>query len=125
MYHTVINPYPPITGSEVGALLTFQPAPGGRKTTILARVGVSLISSAQACSNAISEIPDFNFEGVRNASRNEWNDLLSRVQVDMTGVPTQTVQLFYSSVGIFITISQECCINSAVFSAVPEPYISS
>jgi putative alpha-1,2-mannosidase len=87
-------------GSEVGALLTFSPAPGGGKTTILARVGVSFISSAQACSNANSEIPDFNFEGVRSASRAQWNDLLGRIQVNTAGVPTQTVQLFYSSVGI-------------------------
>ncbi|KXN83542.1 hypothetical protein AN958_01251 [Leucoagaricus sp. SymC.cos] len=60
---------------ELGALFTFNPALSG-KTTILARVGVSLISSEQA---------------------SQWNDLLGRVQIDTTGVPKETVQLFYSS----------------------------
>jgi putative alpha-1,2-mannosidase len=87
-------------GSELGALLTFAPASGGGKTTILARVGVSFMSRAQACSNANSEIPDYNFEGVRSTNRAQWNELLGRIQVDTTGIPTETVQLFYSSVGI-------------------------
>lgn len=85
---------------QLGALFTFAPAPGGKKTTILARVGVSLISSAQACANAEEEIPDFDFERVHRESRAQWNDLLGRVQVDTTGVPRETVELFYSSVGL-------------------------
>ncbi|KAF9448478.1 glycoside hydrolase family 92 protein [Macrolepiota fuliginosa MF-IS2] len=81
---------------ELGALFTFSPAPGG-KTTILARVGVSLISSEQACANAEEEIPDFDFERVHTEARAQWNDLLGRAQIDTTGVPKETVQLFYSS----------------------------
>jgi putative alpha-1,2-mannosidase len=61
---------------------------------------VSLISSAQACANAEEEIPDFDFEKVRADSRKQWNELLGRVQVDMTGVDKETVQLFYSSVSV-------------------------
>lgn len=82
---------------ELGALFTFSPAPSG-KTTILARVGVSFISSEQACANAEEEIPDFDFEKVHSDARAQWNDLLGRVQVDTTGVSKDTVQLFYSSV---------------------------
>lgn len=82
---------------QLGALFTWKPAPSG-KTTILARVGVSLISSAQACANAEAEIPDFDFERVRAEARRQWNELLGRVQVDVTGVDKETVQLFYSSV---------------------------
>ncbi|KAF9461880.1 glycoside hydrolase family 92 protein [Collybia nuda] len=81
---------------QLGALFTWNPAPRG-KTTILARVGVSLISSAQACANAEEEIPDFDFERVRTENRRQWNELLGRVQVDVTGVEKETVQLFYSS----------------------------
>ncbi|KAG6841013.1 hypothetical protein C0991_002643 [Blastosporella zonata] len=83
--------------SEMGGLLTFPPAPNGGKTTILVRVGVSFISSAQACANAEEEVPDFDFESVEKAARAEWNELLGRIQVDPTGVDTETVQLFYSS----------------------------
>lgn len=82
---------------ELGALFTFKPAPSG-KTTILARVGVSFISSAQACANAEEEIPEFDFDKVHDDARAQWNDLLGRVQVDTTGVSKETVQLFYSSV---------------------------
>ncbi|KAF4613241.1 hypothetical protein D9613_010771 [Agrocybe pediades] len=83
--------------SEMGALFTWNPAPSGKPTTILARVGVSFISSDQACANAQEEIPDFDFDSVHAANRAQWNDLLSRVQVDTTGVPLETMQLFYSS----------------------------
>ncbi|KAF8876853.1 glycoside hydrolase family 92 protein [Infundibulicybe gibba] len=82
---------------QLGALFTFPPAPSGKQTVILARVGVSLISSAQACANAEEEIPDFDFERVHQANRAQWNDLLGRVQVDTTGVPRETTELFYSS----------------------------
>jgi putative alpha-1,2-mannosidase len=78
-------------------LFTWNPAPSG-KTTILARVGVSFISSDQACANAEEEIPDFDFDKVHSDARAQWNDLLGRVQVDMTGIPKETAQLFYSSV---------------------------
>ncbi|GBE89826.1 Uncharacterized secreted [Sparassis crispa] len=81
---------------QLGAMFTFTPNANGT-TSILARVGVSFISSAQACSNAEEEIPDFDFEGVRSASRAQWNDILARVQVDPQGVDSETVVLFYSS----------------------------
>ncbi|PFH46413.1 glycoside hydrolase family 92 protein [Amanita thiersii Skay4041] len=83
---------------ELGALFTFKPAPGRGSTTILARVGVSLISSDQACANAEEEISDFDFDRVHRENRAQWNDLLGRFQVDTTGVDRETVRLFYSSV---------------------------
>ncbi|KAF8797553.1 hypothetical protein BYT27DRAFT_7228919 [Phlegmacium glaucopus] len=83
--------------SEMGALFTFSPAPAGKTTTILVRVGVSFISSAQACANAEEEIPNFDFDSVHAANRAQWNELLGRIQVDATGIPLETVQLFYSS----------------------------
>ncbi|KAH9903165.1 glycoside hydrolase family 92 protein [Cubamyces lactineus] len=81
---------------ELGALFTFVPNPNGT-TSILARVGVSFISSEQACANAEAEIPDFDFEGVRSAARAEWSELLGRIQVDPSGVDPEVVDLFYSS----------------------------
>lgn len=66
-------------------------------TSILARVGVSFISSEQACANAEEEIPNFDFERVRSASGAQWNELLGRVQVDTTNVDPEIVDLFYSS----------------------------
>ncbi|KAF4581463.1 hypothetical protein EYR40_009749 [Pleurotus pulmonarius] len=85
------------TGSQVGALLTFPQSSTNRLTSILARVGVSLISIEQACANAEAEIPHFDFEAVKDASRSQWNDILKRIRVDPVGVPRDTVELFYSS----------------------------
>ncbi|TFK31528.1 glycoside hydrolase family 92 protein [Crucibulum laeve] len=82
---------------ELGALFTFPPAPSG-PTTILVRVGVSFISSDQACTNAQEEIPDFDFDKVHAASRGLWNDVLGRVQVGTANVDMETVQLLYSSI---------------------------
>lgn len=84
---------------ELGALFTFAPNPNeGQSTSILARVGVSFISSAQACSNAESEIPNFDFEGTKATARAAWNDILGRVQVGTDGVEEEIIELFYSSV---------------------------
>ncbi|KAF5368241.1 hypothetical protein D9757_011215 [Collybiopsis confluens] len=81
-----------------GALLTFPRSPVRRGTTsILVRVGVSFISSDQACSNAEEEIPDWNFNRVKSDASNEWNELLGRVQINPAGVDQETIKLFYSS----------------------------
>ncbi|KAI0649690.1 glycoside hydrolase family 92 protein [Trametes meyenii] len=92
---TVTQLYTSFT-DELGALFTFAPNRNG-PTSILARVGVSFISPDQACSNAEQEIPDFDFESVRSASRAQWNELLGRVQVDTSDVDPEVVDLFYSS----------------------------
>lgn len=83
--------------SEMGGLLTFNPNPTGT-TSILARVGVSFISVDQACSNAESEIPDWNFDQIRKTSWDAWNELLGRIKVDTTKVDDETAILLYSSV---------------------------
>ncbi|TEB24719.1 hypothetical protein FA13DRAFT_1738929, partial [Coprinellus micaceus] len=82
---------------ELGGIFTFKPNPTSEITSILARVGVSFISSAQACNNAEEEIPDYDFGKVHKEARESWNELLGRVQVDPTGVEEETVELFYSS----------------------------
>ncbi|OJT03625.1 hypothetical protein TRAPUB_5653 [Trametes pubescens] len=92
---TVTQLYTSFT-DQIGALFTFAPN-GNGTTSILARVGVSFISSEQACANAEEEIPDFDFERVRSASRAQWNELLGRVQVDTSNVDPEIVDLFYSS----------------------------
>ncbi|KAF6741810.1 glycosyl hydrolase family 92-domain-containing protein [Ephemerocybe angulata] len=80
---------------ELGAVFTFPASPSiSSPTSILARVGVSLISAEQACKTAEEEIPDFDFERVRNEAEGKWDELLGRVQVDVTG---RDVELFYSS----------------------------
>ncbi|PPQ74974.1 hypothetical protein CVT24_010275, partial [Panaeolus cyanescens] len=94
--------------SEMGALLTFAPSPQFQTTptTLLVRIGVSFISSSQACANAESEIPDFDFERVRAESRGSWGELLGRVQVDVGGGGglEEMRELFYSSWDTYRTL---------------------
>ncbi|KAH9934470.1 glycoside hydrolase family 92 protein [Epithele typhae] len=82
--------------SELGALLGFAQN-GDGTTTIFVRAGVSFISTDQACANAEAEIPDFDFDGTRTATRAAWNDLLGRIQVGTDNVDDDTIELFYSS----------------------------
>ncbi|KAJ7274823.1 glycosyl hydrolase family 92-domain-containing protein [Mycena rebaudengoi] len=84
-------------GSEHGGLLSFPQNTKSGTTTILARVGVSFVSTAQACRNAEEEIPDWNFARVVSDSENQWRDILGRVEVDTTNVDEDTVTLLYSS----------------------------
>jgi putative alpha-1,2-mannosidase len=65
---------------------------------VIARIGISFISEAQACQNGENEIPDLNFESVRLAAQQLWNNALSRIIVD--GGTTDQRKLFYSSVSV-------------------------
>lgn len=63
---------------------------------ILVRVGVSFISVAQACRNAETEIPDFNFNKTLEDAKNAWRDKLSVIEVDATGVSDMLQTVFWS-----------------------------
>jgi putative alpha-1,2-mannosidase len=89
-----INGYP-LPG---GAFNRFENGGDG----ILARVGISLISSAQACSSAESEIPTFDFESVQSASEALWREKISPIQVTTTGIDPLVLTNFYS--GIYRTM---------------------
>ncbi|KAI0040367.1 glycoside hydrolase family 92 protein [Auriscalpium vulgare] len=86
-------------GSQLGALLAFQPTGPSQPTVILVRTGVSYISTAQACNNAESEIPTFDFSGVSAAARASWNDVLGNIEVTIgTGSDQEDTRvLLYSS----------------------------
>lgn len=89
-----INGYP-LPG---GAFIRFQ-SPGD---DILARVGVSYISSAQACASAEREIPNFDFAGVQKAAETMWRNKISPIRVSTKGVDTSLLKNFYS--GIYRTM---------------------
>jgi putative alpha-1,2-mannosidase len=65
---------------------------------IFVRMGMSFISSQQACANAEEEIPDYNLETVASSSVAQFEDILNRIRVDTKNVVNDTVKLFYSSV---------------------------
>jgi putative alpha-1,2-mannosidase len=90
-----INGYP-LPG---GAFIRFESA---GDSSILARVGVSLINSDQACSNAEAEIPSFDFDGTHAAAASAWREKISPISVSTTGVDKSLLINFYS--GIYRTM---------------------
>jgi putative alpha-1,2-mannosidase len=87
------------------------PLPGGgfvrfnnpKNNEILARVGVSLISSNQACSSAEAEIPTFDFEATQTAAEDMWREKISPIVVSTNGITDLSiVENFYS--GIYRTM---------------------
>jgi predicted alpha-1,2-mannosidase len=67
----------------------------GSVRTIQVRVGVSYISSAQARRNLQREIPDWNFDKIRNESREVWNKALCQISVE--GGTERQRTIFYSA----------------------------
>ncbi|KAI1118384.1 alpha-1,2-mannosidase-like protein [Nemania sp. NC0429] len=89
----------PIPQGSVGTWLQFTKAP---KNQILARVGVSFISAAQACENAEREIGDFGFSKVVAAAETAWRDKLSVIRADHAGMSLDMLKTFWS--GLYRTM---------------------
>lgn len=82
------------------------PLPGGgwvrfkspSDSSITARVGLSFISSDQACSNAEAEIPDFDFDGTHTAAVEKWRSQMSPIKVSPAWVDRSFLTNFYSGI---------------------------
>lgn len=85
---------------QAGALLSFDTSNTSTTNSVLARFGVSFISTDQACSNAEEEISDWDWDEVQSASREQWEDVLERVVVDTNKENATVVELLYSSVSL-------------------------
>lgn len=83
---------------QAGGLVAFN------ATQVVARYGVSFISSAQACSNAEEEIPTpsdgttWDWDAIVAASNDAWETILSRVLINPDIENSTVVELLYSSV---------------------------
>ena len=65
---------------------------------IIARVGVSFISTDQACSNAEREIAGFDFDDTRSSAEEAWRDKLGAVSINSGGVDDSFLTTFWSGV---------------------------
>ncbi len=86
-------------GSEVslehiGAYARFATTANGE---ILMKIGISMTSIEQAGSLLEKEIPDFDFELVREKAEDKWNRVLSTILVDDPGVSEDELLKFYSN----------------------------
>jgi predicted alpha-1,2-mannosidase len=79
----------PVTGAN-GMYLTFDTA---KSASVTAAVGISYTSDDNAASNLTTEVKGFNFDGMRQANHNAWNDVLDRVAVG-GGSNDQQVQFY-------------------------------
>ncbi|KAF7365765.1 Glycoside hydrolase family 92 protein [Mycena venus] len=81
--------------SPAGVLMGFSP---GTAHTLEVRMGISWTSAEKACAYAEQEIPDLSaFDAIHTAARAKWNSILGTVEIDATGVSTDTQQLFWTS----------------------------
>src|SRR5579875_381202 len=82
---------PALTG-PAGTYLTFNTT---GNQTVLAKVGVSYVSAANAKANLTAENPGWNFAATQAAAHSAWNALLGKIQV--TGGSAAQQQTFYTA----------------------------
>ncbi len=70
--------FPEIAGKQIRAHFDFKTA---KDEKIKIKFAVSPVSTAGAMANLRAEIPDWNFERVRNEAQSQWNKELSKVAV--------------------------------------------
>lgn len=75
--------------------------------TILLKVAISPESCEGAASNMVAELEGWDFEGVRKAAREQWNDELGKIRIDTRDADTRT---------IFYTAMYHSMISPALFS---------
>ena len=68
-----------MSGDDIGVWFDFETAEG---ESIQAKVGISYVSIENARKNLEAEQPGFDFDRVRTAAREQWNNDLSRIEVE-------------------------------------------
>ncbi len=79
-------------GKNIGAFVTFITS---ENEQILVKVGISYTSIEGARKNLNAEIPDWNFDFVRNKAREIWNNELSGIKID--GAGDNQKEIFYTA----------------------------
>ena len=78
-------------GKNIKAFVTFQ---SEEQDEIFIKVGISAVSIDGARKNLHREIPDWNFEGVRNRASQEWNRALGKIHIE--GGTQEQRTIFYT-----------------------------
>ncbi|MEW2548439.1 lectin [Streptomyces sp. NPDC047002] len=77
---------PPTTGAG-GMYLTFDTS---KDPSVTAAVGISYTSDANAAANLKAEVKGWDFDGMRRANHDAWNDVLGRIAVGGGSTDQQT-----------------------------------
>lgn len=83
---------------KTGALLSFG---NTGSDTLKVKIGISFISSLKAKKNIESEIPGWSFDKVLNYVQNQWEALLSRIEINADATEEQK-KMFYT--GLYHTM---------------------
>ena len=81
-----------IAGDDTGYWFTFDTAEGEQ---VEVQMGVSFVSCANARANLDAEQPAFDFDGIREKAREQWNSDLSRIKVE--GGSEKQKEVFYTA----------------------------
>ena len=81
-----------VKGKRIGAILNFKTKAAQR---IAIKVGISMISSADAQLNISQEIPDWDFENIRSKASALWEKELHKIEVK--GLTDQEATIFYTA----------------------------
>jgi putative alpha-1,2-mannosidase len=79
-------------GKDIGAFVIYRTSDNEQ---ILVKVGISYTSLEGARKNLNAEIPDWNFDKIRNQAREIWNKELSRIKID--GAANDQKEIFYTA----------------------------
>jgi predicted alpha-1,2-mannosidase len=79
-------------GKKSGAWLSFATRQGQQ---VQLKIGISFVSVAQAKKNVEQEIPDFDFDRVRQAALAAWNEALGAIELQ--GATHEQRQMFYTA----------------------------
>ncbi|KAH9988428.1 glycoside hydrolase family 92 protein [Xylariaceae sp. FL0662B] len=112
-----------IPPGSAGAWIHFARARNSNNQ-ILARVGLSFVSVAQACANAEAEIPAFDFEEVVQAGERAWKDKLSAVEPNTAGVSEALRTTFWSGLYRALLSPQDYTGENPLWASA-EPYFDS
>ncbi|KAG1739257.1 glycoside hydrolase family 92 protein [Suillus lakei] len=81
------------TPYQSGALFSYE----GNPEEVILRVGISFVSTDQACANAEEEIGTSSFEEIQTAAKALWQEKLSKIEIDVANTPPNVTEMLYSS----------------------------
>ncbi len=79
-------------GQNIKAVLSFETS---KDEQILVKVGISSVDASGAKNNLESEIPDWNFDGIREKAKEAWDKELNKIKVE--GGTEDQKKIFYSA----------------------------
>jgi putative alpha-1,2-mannosidase len=112
---------------QTGAVVSFKqyPTVNGLDAQITFRAGVSFVSAEQACQNAESEVPAFDFDAVVAQSRALWNEKLNRVQISNATNSTVATMLYTSLYRASLTPNNATGETQGAYVGTQAPYFDS